>query len=341
MHLQGLVAALLAPLVLSGSPAKPAEAPSEPQHLVRVVEKDKRGWLGVGIRDMRPSLAREMNVSTKTGALVTEVVDESPAEKAGITKDDIIVEFNGKPIEEADDLMEAVRASQPGSPASVVVMRKGKKETMRVTLEKSRTPEAIMIPEPPSLPRYHVRAFVGGTSHGLQLLTLNRQLGEYFSAPGGRGVLVEEVGKRSAAKEAGFKAGDVILRIGKDDVEDVDDVWEALEDFEEGDTAQVDVLRKGTRLTLSLEIDEASDPQNFNMRWFQKHGDDAHHFRIDKNRLELQMKELQKQLQTKEFQKQGQMKELQEQLRGIGEKIRKEMNTLRTKLRNELRTITT
>ncbi len=333
MYLQGLVVALLAPLVFNGSSARLAEAPSEPQQRVRVVENDTKGWLGVAIRDMRPSLAREMNVSTKTGALVTEVVDDSPAEKAGISKDDIIVEFNGKPIEESGDLLDAVRASKPGSAATVTVMRKDKKVALRVTLERSRSPEAIMIPDLPSLPRFHMRAYVGGMSHGLQLLTLNRQLGEYFNAPDGRGVLVEEVGKRSAAKEAGFKAGDVILRIGKEDIEDVDDVWEALEDVEEGDTAAVDVLRKGTRLTLRLEIDETSVPHNFDLRWYQKHGDDdAHHFRIDKNRMELQMKE---------FQKQGHMKEFQEQLRGLGERIRKEMNTIRTKLREELRAITT
>jgi hypothetical protein len=173
--------------------------------------------------------------------------------------------------------------------------------------------------------------FTGAGVHGLHLMDLNPQLREYFGAPEGKGVLVEKVGKRSAAKDAGFKAGDVILRVGKEDVEELDDVWKALEDYEEGDSSAVEVLRKGSRLTLQLEIDETDDMGSYFFRQHRGTGDDDDPMRIFEN--ESQMMKHDKLNLEKDLQK------LKEELRSMGKEIRGRMDMLRKTLQRELRQV--
>jgi serine protease Do len=303
------------------------------------------GFLGVSTRDVRPAIAKEKNLGSKTGALVTEVVEDSPAEKAGIAENDVIVEFNGKSIDDASDLIKAVRKADPGSKATVVVYRGTQKKSLQATLSKapeSRTftwtePHGLVLPRMPHAPRVNVRVFAGAGAHGLHLMDLNPQLGEYFGAPEGKGVLVEKVSKRSAAKDAGFKAGDVILRVGKEDVEELDDVWEALEDYKAGDSSAVEILRKGSRLTLRLEIDETDDMDSYYFRRPAGTGDDDHLERMfeDQSQFEKQSR----MMKQNKFNLQKDMQKLQEELRSMGKEIRSRMDMLRKTLNRELRQV--
>ena len=103
---------------------------------------------------------------------------------------------------------------------------------------------------------------------GLDLSELNEQLGEYFNAPNGHGLLVERVEKKSSGEQAGFKAGDVITKINKTAVEDMRDFSDALEDVEEGDKVEVEILRKGAAKTISIEVEEDDDsPSSFQYRF--------------------------------------------------------------------------
>ncbi|MEK6757053.1 MAG: PDZ domain-containing protein [Bacteroidota bacterium] len=226
-------------------------------------EKPQKGWLGVQIQDITPQLKRTMELSTREGALVSEVVDESPADSAGIKEKDIIVQFDGKDIGDTEDLQNAVSATKPGTKVSVVVVRKGEKKTLQVTIGKyprSRS-FAVVAPKAPG------RIEIFGAEYswqGLNLRPLNEQLAQYFDAPEGKGVLVWEVEKNSAADKAGFKAGDVITQVGKKRIDEVRDVSRALGAFDEGEKVEVEIIRKGARKTLSLEVEENEDSRGFN-----------------------------------------------------------------------------
>ena len=98
---------------------------------------------------------------------------------------------------------------------------------------------------------------------GANLRPLSEQLAEYFQAPSGKGVLVESVEEESAAEKAGMKAGDVIVNIGGESVEDLSDVWEILSDYDEGEKVDIEVIRKGSRNKLSLEIVEGDEGSSF------------------------------------------------------------------------------
>lgn len=283
-----------------------------------------KGWLGVSIQDVTPRLARERELKTKTGALVSDVAEESPAEKGGLQEEDVIVEFHGKAVEDASDLTDAVRSTPPGTAAGVTVYRGGEKKSLQVTVGKEKRTRSfsfnyhpapvphMRIPVPP-MPRFHMFSDM----FGLSLIDLNRQLGEYFGAPDGRGVLVMEVERKSAAEKGGFKAGDVIIRVGKDTVETTDDLGEAIEDVMEGEKVEFGILRKGAATTINVEAPELSDSHM------------KRNFRFDGESTGFNRGEFRRQMQI-----------LKENIRSAGRNLRLHMEQLREQLRRELRSVT-
>jgi membrane-associated protease RseP (regulator of RpoE activity) len=226
------------------------------------------GWLGVSIQDITPKLAKKKDLKNDEGAYVNDVVNDSPADSAGVKKGDVIIEFNGKTIDDADDLLRAVQKAKPGTKTSIAVMRSNEKKSLAISvgkLHRNNRSESFAF-APPMTPR--ALMFGASRTWGLQLSELNEQLGEYFGAPNGRGLLVEQVEKKSAGAKAGFKAGDVITKVSKNSIEELRDLTDALEDVEEGDKVEVEVLRKGTSKTLTVEIESDDDsPSSFNFNF--------------------------------------------------------------------------
>ena len=221
------------------------------------------GWIGIAIQDVNEKIAGRLKLEGEEGAYVKEVVDDSPADSAGVSKGDVIVEFHQKKVIDANDLVKAVRRTEPGTKADLVVIRDGKKSTLQVIVGKSKGSNYSMSGPMPDIPDVHV--FIGNRMLGMQLLTLNEQLGEYFGAPNNEGVLVEEVEHESTAEQAGVKAGDIIIRMGKKSIDDVEKIQKELRNYDEGDKVEFEVLRKGAKKTISMEIEEE---QGFPHRFF-------------------------------------------------------------------------
>jgi serine protease Do len=200
-----------------------------------------------------------MDTKTTEGALVNDVVENSPAGDAGIKNEDIIVDVDGRKITDADELREAIRTVTPDTKVSVTLMRKGEKKTLIATIGKQPRSRSYSYPftspDLPHIPRApRVRVFVSTGALGMELSPLNEQLGKYFDAPNGKGVLVNEVEEGGKAEKAGFMAGDVITRVGKETIEEVRDVHHALRDYKKGEKADVEIIRKGTKKTLTIEV---------------------------------------------------------------------------------------
>jgi membrane-associated protease RseP (regulator of RpoE activity) len=231
-------------------------------------DHQKGGWLGVSIQDITSKMAKKKNLKSEDGAYVSDVLDNSPADSAGVKEGDVIVEFNGKTIDDAGDLLRAVQKSKPGTKTTIVVIRDNDKKSLAISVGKPRHGNhssgfAFAPPMPPHMPLFGARR-----TWGLQLSELNEQLGEYFGAPNGRGLLVEQVEKKSAGAKAGFKAGDVITKVNRNSIEELRDLSDALEDVETGDKVQVEVLRKGSNVTLTVEIQDKDDPpSSFNFHF--------------------------------------------------------------------------
>ncbi len=226
----------------------------------------QKGWLGVAIQDITSQMEKAMDLKSRDGALVAEVERKSPAEAAGIKEGDIIVQFAGKNIEDTNDLQKAVADTKPESKVTVIVMRKGEKKTLDVVVGKKPSIARMISVSPRGTGDFSV--FFGAQNHqGMSLRELNEQLGQYFGVSEGSGVLVWEVEKGSAADKAGVRAGDVLTTIGKKKIKGLRDVGRALGIYDDGEKTELDVVRKGTHQTLTLEVQDSEENAGYHF-WY-------------------------------------------------------------------------
>lgn len=173
-----------------------------------------RGWLGVVIQDVDKNLADSFGLDKPMGALVAELLQDAPADKGGIEVGDIIISFNGLPIEISGDLPHAVGAVQPGEKVSVKVVRRGKTRSLKVEIgslpgEKGENVSAM---ESQS---------INGGRLGLVVTKVDSDLLKEYRVTGG--VLVEQVKADGAAAEAGIRVNDVITQIGYQEIKGAQD----------------------------------------------------------------------------------------------------------------------
>jgi len=175
-------------------------------------EKVVRAYLGVAIQDMDLGLAKSLGLDRAEGAMVTEVKQDSPASKAGIEEEDVILSVNGTRIRGAHHLMDLVSQSPPGTRAKLKIWRDGKAKTIEVKLEK--------MPE-----QYLEQALARGPQTeeqesekeletlGLTVTTLSDELAERYNYQGQKGALITEVAPGSEAARLGLNVGDLILKV--------------------------------------------------------------------------------------------------------------------------------
>lgn len=178
----------------------------------------ERGFLGVGIQNLDPKLSEWLGIQETQGALVTEVQKDSPAEKAGIKKDDVIIEFNGFPITDAPSLRNRVASTKPGTKAKVVLIRN--KERMEVEVE---------VGKKPSEGNISVTTEEGKqVDIGISVQNLTEDLAKQFGYKETEGVIVTSVEPGSPADLKGVKEGMLIKEVNRVPVRNVNDFEEAL-----------------------------------------------------------------------------------------------------------------
>lgn len=263
---RSLLLAVLALALVSTTVVFGAKAPKS---------SDARGWLGIYIQNIDEDLKESENLPSTEGVYVVGVQDDSPADKAGIQKGDVILQFDGQNAKSVRSLTGDIEDSKPGDTKTVIVQRDGDKKTMKVVVGKGSserefswfdggTPTPAPTPpdmdvNPPDLP--HAFAFsLGQLSNsriGVSLYELSDQLAEYFGAKNG-GALINEVVKDGPADKAGLKAGDVIVQVDHKPVEDVADIRKRIQKKDGGDIATITVLRRGSEeRTVDVTVEES------------------------------------------------------------------------------------
>jgi serine protease Do len=178
-----------------------------------------RGWLGVVIQHITPELTEALGLENEKGALVSKVMPDGPADEAGVEHGDVIVEFDGQPIEDWNELPRVVAATPVGKSVKLVVVRNGKHKTLKVTvgaLDEGETLAARAEPE-------------GGTAaFGLRVQDLTPEIAEQLDVEPDVGVLVTGVEPGSPAEEAGLRRGDVILEVDRTEVTSTSDLQARL-----------------------------------------------------------------------------------------------------------------
>ena len=208
--------------------------------------KDKgkvtRGWLGVYIQPLSPDVAEKLGIKDRRGALVSDVTQNGPAEKAGIKSGDVIVAFNGKEIRDEHELPAAVAATAPGRKVDVRVVRDGKELVLPVTI-------AEMEAEPGK------RAGGPDLSKGLGLTVqdITPELAQRFEIENTKGVLVTNVEGGSPAEEAGFQEGDIVRQINRQPVSSGADFGKLLKKHKGDKTVLFLVERGGARMFIAVK----------------------------------------------------------------------------------------
>jgi Do/DeqQ family serine protease len=181
----------------------------------------RRGRIGVLIGDLTPELREGLDLKSIRGALVSNVTEGSPAEKAGLESGDVVVAFNGEVMEDSSDLRNAVGLLSPGAEADITYIRDGKRRTTRITLEAIEDDndvlDASVADDIPSM-----QSFSGATITGIP--------DDLDLRDGNEGVYISNVRRASRAARAGLQRGDIIRRINRTKLTDLKSFQTFIED---------------------------------------------------------------------------------------------------------------
>ena len=179
--------------------------------------KVTRGWLGVVIQELNEDLAKSFGLEKPEGALVTEVAENSPAERAGLKPGDVIVEYNGKPVKNVAELRTMVALTPPGTKVKLVVVRKGKRKTLEVTIGNQPQSLALLTGQDEFLKKL-----------GLEVQPLTPELAEQFGYGVKEGVIITGVAPGSPAAMAGLRPGMLVEEVNHQKVRTLKDFARAL-----------------------------------------------------------------------------------------------------------------
>ncbi len=207
-----------------------------------------RGWLGVTIQDITPELSQKFGLKDSKGALVGDIAKGSPAEKAGILRGDVILEFNGKEIKSVGSLRNMVSQSKVGSQVKLRILRNGKERELSAVIAEL-PKEAAGVPTEPSSEGAQRNAF-----SGISVMDLTREIARQLGLGAGeKGVVVARVESGSTAEDAGLKKGDVIQEIDRTKITGMADYKKISSAVEPGDTTLLFVNRGGRRFYVTMK----------------------------------------------------------------------------------------
>jgi serine protease Do len=206
-----------------------------------------RGWLGVVIQEVDKDLASSLGMDKPTGALISDVEADGPADKSGLKVGDLIIKFNGSDVHTSSDLPYLVGRIPPKSKVPVVIMRKGKEQKLNVTI-------GILAVSPEEFvgrvnPKAELRQ---NTADELGLVVMPFEQGQRGGATSG--VVVSEVKPDSPADEAGLQPGDVISQLAFSDIESVADYDKIVKGLPKNEPQAVRFYRQGKPVFRSIVI---------------------------------------------------------------------------------------
>lgn len=206
-----------------------------------------RGWLGVVIQDVTRELAESFGLDKPKGALVSRVVADSPASRAGFKAGDVILEFDGKEVETSSDLPPIVGRTLVGKEASVIVMRDNRRKTIKVTIEE--------LPEDEELAATGTKPgrFVA-ENLSMEVAEIQAEQRDKLEVKKG-GVLVMKV-EQGPAISAGIRPGDVILSLNNVEIKDAHHFVELSKELPTNKPVPVLIQRAGQSQFLALKLDK-------------------------------------------------------------------------------------
>jgi membrane-associated protease RseP (regulator of RpoE activity) len=230
-------------------------------------------YLGVDTRDITPDRLAPLHLKDERGVEVTMVDQDAPAGKAGLKENDVIVTMNGTDVQSVEQLRRMIRETPPGRVVTLGISRDGQMLSIKVELGDRKKSLSFdmgpdgkqfkfnmpVMPALPALPDMDLPVSVvvvhSAARSGLMIENLTPQLGDFFGAKNGQGVLVRSVEKGSRADKAGFRAGDVIVKVNGEPIHDSGDFSHALRSLKDN-TASISFMRDKKEQTVTITLPE-------------------------------------------------------------------------------------
>ncbi len=206
--------------------------------------KVSRGWLGVLIQDITPELAEAFDLDRTDGVLIGDVVEDSPAEKAGFEQGDVIISLEGEEMVSASQLRNTVASTPPGTRVRFTVLRDGSEQILTVKLGELEGEETLADAE-------------GNLEEklGFSVGSFTRELADRYNHDRDeQGVIVTSLSPASAAARAGLREGDLIQSVNRQTVQDIQDFRSIIDPLNEGDRVLLLISRAGNNLFLTFTL---------------------------------------------------------------------------------------
>jgi serine protease Do len=284
-----------APQEPQAAPAPPAP-PQEPSiqsekqmkelHRMVISLGDGNSWLGVETQEVTADTVKEDKLPAERGVVIGKVLPDSPAAKAGLKENDVITAVNGQTVEGTVEFRRMIHEIPSGRKVELTVWRGDHAQTLEATLGNSsenlqtrvetaprvfsfHMPETVEIPDIPPMQWTGDFMAMGRPRLGVEVEDLQGQLGKYFGAPDGEGVLIQSVNANSPAEKAGIKAGDVIVSVNGERIRTVGDLRAKLSAANDNTNAKIGLLRNKTEMTLSVELPPPAAKKNVHTMAFR------------------------------------------------------------------------
>ena len=229
-------------------------------------ETGTNSYLGVDIADVTKDRMEVLKLKEEKGVEVTMVDQDAPAGKAGIKEHDVILSMNGTPVESGAQLRRMIHETPPGRLVTLGLSRSGQPMELKVQLADKHKEMAswpkhgdvhVNVPEihvpDIDIPAMNMVVVTSSARSGLMVENITPQLGDFFGVKDGLGVLVRSVEKGSRAERAGFRAGDIIVKVNNQPIHDTSDFSHAVKG-RSGDSVNVGVMRDKKEQTLNLSL---------------------------------------------------------------------------------------
>jgi len=203
-----------------------------------------RGWLGVTIQDLSEELAQYYGLENKKGILVTDVLPGDPADKAGIKANDIILEINGKKMENSRELMSHIANTEVGKSISIKAFREGKTQNFLVQIGKR--DEGQLSQRSPS-------DELKEDSFGIMVSEITPEMNSRFNINEKQGVMVTRLISGSKGSEAGIQVGDIIKEINHTPIKTIQDFHNVLNSIKKDESIDLYVRRLNRYLILKMK----------------------------------------------------------------------------------------
>jgi membrane-associated protease RseP (regulator of RpoE activity) len=277
MRKYALTSIVLLPLLLSFSHAaqtRPVDPPEQP-FVFYSEDSGTSAYLGVDIADVTGERLSALKLKEEKGVEVTMVDQDAPAGKAGIKEHDVILTMNGTSVESAAQLRRMIHETPAGRVITLGLSRDGEPVTVKVQLADRHKEFSTVFPKGKEfhfeMPEVHVPeidipsisvVMTSSARSGLTVECITPQLGEFFGVKNGNGVLVRNVEKGSRADKAGFRAGDVIVKINDQPVHDTSDFSHAVRSHG-ASSVSVGIIRDKKELNLNLSLPQRKESGNW------------------------------------------------------------------------------